>query len=1204
MKPHPLFDSDWYLQQNPDVAAAGINPLQHYMQHGWHEGRDPNPLFDTSFYLEKNPDVAQAGINPLTHYSRDGWREGRSPHPEFDVPWYLEHNSDIREAGVEPLGHYLANGIHEGRRRHPDIEAEPVDENPLPDPEHVVDSSQPQSPASLLNRYHTKFSNKGPEFEELDPTILDGRTSDVKLLAFYLPQFHTIPENDKFWGKGFTEWRQISRGLPRFPDHYQPRIPRDLGFYDLTDINVMSRQIDMAKAAGIYGFGFYYYWFNGQRVLQKPVEQFLGAQHLSMPFFIIWANENWTKTWDGMNSNVLLHQDYRPEDERALLADIARHFRDGRYINIGGRPLFVIYKPSDVPEPKETFDRWREIWRTEFGVNPLMFMAQTFDYNDPLPFGLDGALEFPPHKLLQGVHGRPTPDAFDPDFGGRVVSYDDVVRVSTSEHASPFPLIKTAVPSWDNDPRRPMRGFSLEQSSPAKYEAWLKQLVERTASQKCFGQRIVAINAWNEWAEGAYLEPDVYFGGAYLNATARALRSTLSSYPARPRIVIVSHDAFPHGAQFLSLHLSDVLRSQLRFDVDLICLGEGSLLERFAKVATLHRIDKKGITSQETQARIDSLRTGGADIAIVNTAASGSIVPVLKKAGFEVISLIHELPGILKSYSLESDAAAIATQADNIVFASDTVRTGFEAFTGRKLSNAHIRPQGLYLRNPYRAETSRQSVRASVRQELGLPADAKIVICVGYADHRKGIDLFVDIVSALAARSPSVYGLWVGHHEPGVMGQQQSRIAKAGIAHRFGFTGLVDEPQRYYSAADVYALTSREDPFPSVVMEAFDAGIPVVGFKGAGGFEDLLTRSGGALVPAFDTGKFADAVSEFLSNPVRSRNVGDQGRSIVERELNFRHYAFDLLDLAGKPLPRVSVIVPNYNYAIYLRGRLDSIAAQTLPIFELIVLDDASTDGSAAVIESFLSACPIPHTFVRNERNSGSAFAQWLRGVEMARGDLVWIAEADDLAEPEFLAEAVSAFDTPGTVISYTQSRQIDEHGEVLSNHYLDYVADINASKWTHPYRIDGRDEIATALFIKNTIPNVSGAVFQREALFAAMAENRDEILSYRNAGDWVTYLRVLEKGSLAFSPRPLNAHRRHQGSVTIGNFNLRQLQEIVRVQRDTIRRAGLGTKAQKLADVYAQRLYEQFGLASGGHPRFFDHPDLKNDKCADCAGA
>ena len=180
------------------------------------------------------------------------------------------------------------------------------------------------------------------------------------LLAFYLPQFHAIPENDQFWGKGFTEWRQLPRGVSRFPGHYQPRIPRDLGFYDLNNLDVLRAQADLAKAAGIHAFGFYYYWFNRRRVLAKPLELLL-ASDLDMPFMIIWANENWTRTWDGSESEILLQQDYDLQDEDSLLQDLARHFQDHRYFCIDGRPLFVIYNPKSIPDNVATIARWRNI---------------------------------------------------------------------------------------------------------------------------------------------------------------------------------------------------------------------------------------------------------------------------------------------------------------------------------------------------------------------------------------------------------------------------------------------------------------------------------------------------------------------------------------------------------------------------------------------------------------------------------------------------------------------------------------------------------------------------------------------------------------------------------------------------------------------------------------------------------------------------
>ncbi|MBZ0140957.1 MAG: glycosyltransferase, partial [Pseudorhodoplanes sp.] len=398
--------------------------------------------------------------------------------------------------------------------------------------------------------------------------------------------------------------------------------------------------------------------------------------------------------------------------------------------------------------------------------------------------------------------------------------------------------------------------------------------------------------------------------------------------------------------------------------------------------------------------------------------------------------------------------------------------------------------------------------------------------------------------------------------------------------------GLETATDVFYAGADVYAMTSREDPFPSVILEAMDAGLPVVGFEGAGGFCDLVLEASGVLVPAFDAKAFGAALSDFLMDEGRRRAAGEVGRRLIASRYSFDEYARDLLSFAGLS-KRVSVIVPNYNYARYIEARLASVASQTIQPYELIVLDDASTDDSVARIRRFLADTSIPSYLVVNEENSGSVFRQWQRGVEMARGDYVWIAEADDLADPEFLETLLPSFERPDVVMSYCQSRQMDGDGNILCEHYLDYVADVDAERWTRPYVADGREEIARALFLKNTIPNVSGVIFRREPLLATLAAHAEEILSFRNAGDWVTYLRLLENGAVAFSPRSLNSHRRHQSSVTVGNFNVGQLQEIVRVQRETIRRYELGQDAIARADRYSQDLYERFGLKSGRYPYF-----------------
>lgn len=480
-------------------------------------------LFNAAWYLETYGDVRKAGIDPALHYLRRGAAERRNPSPHFSTRAYQDRYLDVATSGMNPLLHFLKFGQFERRQ------FDAVETYLLP---RSAAATLVAAAEGGVTAEHLKFTRPGPAHEVFDPAILGGAAPDVKLLAYYLPQYHPIPENDRFWGKGFTEWRQVSRGLPRFPGHYQPRLPGDLGFYDLRDVETMRRQVALAKAAGIHGFAFYHYWFDGHRVLERPMENFLAAPGIDMPFMLIWANENWTRAWDGMNGEILLRQSYDPAHEPALLADLARHFRDPRYIRVSGRPLFVIYQPKHVPDAKSTFARWRARWKEGFGLEPLFFMAQTFGLEDPAEFGLDGAFEFPPHNLPALRPGRMVRDAFNPEFDGRAIHYDDVVAASLAKPTPSYPLVKTLFPSWDNDARRPMRGVTFEGSTPRKYQDWLAELVRRARANPIHGTSFVAVNAWNEWAEAAYLEPDIHFGAAYLNATARALAPGASGQAA------------------------------------------------------------------------------------------------------------------------------------------------------------------------------------------------------------------------------------------------------------------------------------------------------------------------------------------------------------------------------------------------------------------------------------------------------------------------------------------------------------------------------------------------------------------------------------------------------------------------------------------------------------------------------------------------
>jgi lipopolysaccharide biosynthesis protein len=356
--------------------------------------------------------------------------------------------------------------------------------------------------------------------------ISDGKypveDASVRLIAFYLPQFHPVPENDEWWGKGFTEWTNVSKAVPQFVGHYQPRLPGELGFYDLRVPEVQKRQIELARKYGIYGFAFYFYWFNGKRLLDKPMDMFFSDKDNKFPFCIFWANENWTRRWDGREEDILIAQNHTPESDFAFIKEVAPFFRDERYIRINGMPVLLVYRVQLFPEPRETAKRWRKYCR-DVGIGEIYLVAaQANDFMDPRGVGFDAALEFPPHNNKIDRISTST-KILNPTYQGQIFHYQDFANFYSKREEDPgYELFKTVAPGWDNEPRKPGRGATFAHSTPEVYQEWLKSACLYTM-KKLESKRVVFINAWNEWGEGAYLEPDRRFGYAYLQATKNAL---------------------------------------------------------------------------------------------------------------------------------------------------------------------------------------------------------------------------------------------------------------------------------------------------------------------------------------------------------------------------------------------------------------------------------------------------------------------------------------------------------------------------------------------------------------------------------------------------------------------------------------------------------------------------------------------------------
>lgn len=343
----------------------------------------------------------------------------------------------------------------------------------------------------------------------------------ARVIAFHLPQFHPTPENDSWWGKGFTEWTNVAKARPMFSGHYQPHVPADLGFYDLRLPEARTAQAELASEYGIEGFCYYHYWFSGRRILERPVNEILESGAPDFPFCLCWANHSWNTAWQGTDS-LLVEQAYPGMDDHEAHFDwLLKAFTDPRYLTIDDKPIFVIYMPDSIPEVNRVTDYWRE--RALGAGLPGLYLIGVSHRDekwDPRPRGLDASImqalpkrdgRIPRRiswlklKLLLEREKRPL----------TIWDYNEIRPILLRSNHVEWPDYPIALPNWDNTPRSGMRGLIFHNSTPELFRPHLKDAISRV-SQNPPNHRIVFLKAWNEWAEGNYVEPDLKWGRRYL----------------------------------------------------------------------------------------------------------------------------------------------------------------------------------------------------------------------------------------------------------------------------------------------------------------------------------------------------------------------------------------------------------------------------------------------------------------------------------------------------------------------------------------------------------------------------------------------------------------------------------------------------------------------------------------------------------------
>lgn len=989
-------------------------------------------------------------------------------------------------------------------------------------------------------------SQKG-QFVSMKANDVDPKDVAAKVIAFYLPQFHPIPENDIWWGKGFTEWTNVSKAVPNFVGHYQPHIPGELGHYDLRLPEVQEQQVALAKKYGIFGFCFYYYWFHGKRLLERPIDQYLANPHLDLPFCLCWANENWTRRWDGAEHDILIAQEYNEEQYKHFIRDISIHFPDPRYIRVDGKPMLLVYRVNLLPDAQKA----SEIWRTEcrrLGIGEIYLMAvQSFGITDPRPFGFDAAVEFPPSHLGEAEISRKAVKITNPNFKGKIFDYNLAVRSMLAKKQGDYTYFKSVMPSWDNTARKQNDAHIFVNSSPAAYQEWLEKVVKHSQKSLPADRRYVFVNAWNEWAEGTHLEPDRRYGYAYLQATSDAI--TKKTREGDWSILFVSHDANKGGAQEVLLNVVSWFKAHTNINVKVLCLQGGAWLHRFNNIVDTLVLDGTGQTDDDALLnQIEQFCGGKPDLIYGNTVAAGSLYSRLRKLNVPIITHFHELETSIRKYGAPWIKDVISLSS-HFIACSEPVRKNLIQNHGvgaKEVSTIHA------------SIVSRQSTildkksKLQKRKKLGLKQDATLIFGCGIGmPFRKGADIFIEIGEKLLQKGRKNFHLyWVGEFDPsyhdeelGLWESHYKKLKNQDLGRHVTFLGLKDNPREYLACGDIFLLPSREDPFPLVALEAADCGLPILCFDESGGMPDFVGDDAGFIVPRKDLNAMIEKIVELdESEELRVALGGHAKEKLLSHftvERTTPHILSACRKTAGKR-PAVSVIVPNYNHEYYLRERLNSIFGQSFKDFEVILLDDASTDHSLDVLIDHAHHADV--RIVRNEINSGSPFRQWLKGIDMADSDILWIAESDDTCDPELLRTLLPVFDNPKVKLAYVNSNIIDENGRITGDYTsTEYLSSLSTTKWGRNYQVTAEQEINDGLGVKNTILNISAVLVRR---FEMNKEFRDILQSMRIAGDWYFIANALKEGFVVYDAKKLNSHRRHASSVIAQTVTDKKLQD------------------------------------------------------------
>lgn len=1135
-----LMDSDFYLSIYQDVSSMSMDPVRHFVNHGFKEGRNPSPVFDTKGYVVEHS-LEGTGINPLVHRGLEVIRRAKSTdfsllegkgteashtlppdskdrnarleyqivEAQLDREFYLSTYPDLKLAGVDPVRHYIEHGSREGRN-----------------PSATFGTDYYKRQHKLEDSGINPLVHRGlelirrPQIQETVPTVRD-TLEDLRSAAYRLL------ERKSAFGSGSQLFKYapfdtdkpvvllvIFAHEPVLTD-LQRSICRE---YIATGANlvVILNQVTRIRPedAGIpagakavicrenAGFDFAA-WREAYKLL-GPFAEFPR---------VVMTNDSVIPTSNGLRAVIDAH----------VGSESDWLFSTRNYeIEPHGQSFFMSYRPS-------TSDKHV----SRLLDHPLLKTKQEVIDKVEIPLAERIA------KLGLAVDYLVDRDVYHPD------------------RADLNPTLHSARELVDNGCLLVKAEYLTDEMG--KLQSWLEDVFDY--------RRLSEIQRHLAGRYGARCPKDRV--GLFIPAGTPA--------PKRHRVLLVGHNAKVGGAQRLLLALARSLTRVFHYEVMILLEEGGNNLSQFQDIAPTFVLDGDESVLKEV---LDICRDCGVDKAILNTVVPLQRLGKIYAAGLQTMCLVHEMAPAIRTLGLEQAVIEGLSALDHVVYPSETVRQSIETSLGCRSAKASIRSQGHFriTRSNFPCEETAGVLPEAVAQRK--QNGEKLVLCVGTVEKRKGFDRFHEVAKAYRKAYPKdrVSFVWVGSPQPecDVLELYESALDDPDIL----CLPNMDEAQllEIYKASAVYFFASRHDAMPYAVIDALYTGLPLVGYDNTGGCDALIDRYGIRLPEDAEHALCLSALHKFLGKREAPASAEARQRHVAET-MDFDDYAAGLMSYFGDYNPKVFVAVPNYRHETFLPARLTSILEQDYKYFDLLLMDDKSGDGSIAVMDRFKALyTPFAKT-AYNRKNSGNSYKQWQKAMAAADAELLWIAESDDACARSFLSHMIEPFEDPDVVMGYSQTNFMDETGKLFGAIQDDFSW-IHPYIWNQSYKVPGVREIRRCLSRANTIINVSSALFRRSAL-----PSMDSVLKYRFAGDWELYIRMCEKGSVFFQRMAQNYFRRSShaqtSKVAYSDLFYREHNMIMRTISEVAGREAAEQTAETIRNHWSQKKVEDEQLST-----------------------